>query len=244
MRRTPLWVFAAAAGLQLAALGLCLWAMERSRLTEIHDDDAAAVPPAPPRPRAQTEALAPAPPLAAANAAFVHPVEPPEPSEIRASEPPPARAAEPEPEPAAEPAPDRSAPRAVIHAAPAPPVAAPMFGPPPDRPPAPLDSNGISPFLTEAADELAQIVCGKAAEGQIAFGFYADGNIRFVDVDGARYAGKAESARARMREVDGMRAFTVQIGAAEDYRLQATFTGGPHDTQTFPLEPLAGWSMA
>jgi hypothetical protein len=47
-----------------------------------------------------------------------------------------------------------------------------------------------------------------------------------------------------MREVDGMRAFTVQIGVAADQRLQATFTGGAHDAETIALEPLVGWSVA
>ena len=75
-------------------------------------------------------------------------------------------------------------------------------------------------------------------------GFYADGTIRFADVDGGRYAGKAESARARLREVDGMRAFTVQIGVGEDGGLQATFTGGIHDGETLALVPLVGWSVA
>ena len=68
--------------------------------------------------------------------------------------------------------------------------------------------------------------------------------MRFVDADGGRYAGKVESARARMREVDGTRAFTVQIGVAADQRLQATFTGGAHDAETIALEPLVGWSVA
>jgi hypothetical protein len=96
----------------------------------------------------------------------------------------------------------------------------------------------------EAADPTTQIVRGRAGEGSLAFGFYPDGNIRFVDVDGGRYAGKAESARARMREIDGMRAFTVQIGVGVDQRLQATFTGGTHDAETIALEPLVGWSVA
>ena len=47
-----------------------------------------------------------------------------------------------------------------------------------------------------------------------------------------------------MREIDGMRAFTVQIGVAEDRRLLATFTGGPHDAESIPLEPAVGWSVA
>ena len=65
-----------------------------------------------------------------------------------------------------------------------------------------------------------------------------------MDADGGRYAGKADSARARMREVEGTRAFTVQIGVAADGRLQATFTGGLHDAETLGLEPLVGRSVA
>jgi hypothetical protein len=119
----------------------------------------------------------------------------------------------------------------------------PRFGPPPERP-AP-DPNGTLPrFIVEIADESAQLVRGTIDGGTFAFGFYPDGNIRFVDVDGGRYVGQAESARARMREVDGTRSFTVQIGVAVDGRLQATFTGGAHDTLTVPLEPVVGWSVA
>ena len=119
----------------------------------------------------------------------------------------------------------------------------PRFGPPPERPAAPpADPGAIPRFITELADATAQLVRGAADGGSLAFGFYPDGNIRFVDVDGGRYAGKAESARARLREVDGMRAFTVQIGVAADGRLQATFTGGTHDAETIALEPLVGWS--
>jgi hypothetical protein len=123
--------------------------------------------------------------------------------------------------------------------------AAPRFGPPPERPPEPPpDPNAVPRFITDLADATSQVVGGRVGEGRFAFGFYPDGNIRFVDVDGGRYAGKAESARARMREVDGMRAFTVQIGVGEDRRLQATFTGGTHDGETIALEPLVGWTVA
>ncbi|HZX67530.1 MAG TPA: hypothetical protein VFE70_01545, partial [Candidatus Elarobacter sp.] len=89
-----------------------------------------------------------------------------------------------------------------------------------------------------------QLARGAIDGGEFTFGFYPDGDIRFVDDDGGRYLGQAESARARMREVDGTRSFTVQIGVAVDGRLQATFTGGAHDTQTAPLEPVVGWSVA
>jgi hypothetical protein len=99
-------------------------------------------------------------------------------------------------------------------------------------------------FLTEEADASSQVLRGEASGRTVAFGFYADGNIRFVDVDGGRYAGKADSARARMREVEGTRAFTVQIGVAADGSLQATFTGGLHDAETLGLEPLVGRSVA
>ena len=186
MRRTPPWVFVAAAGIELAVLLLCVWGMEQSR-TAVAEQPAEALPPAAP--------------------AFPEP------------EPPVAEAA-----------------------APLPP--GPMFGPPPPRPPEAPDVTVIPTFIVEAADETAQIVGGRAGEGRLAFGFYADGNMRFVDVDGGRYAGKVESARARLREVDGTRAFTVQIGVAADQRLQATFTGGAHDAETIALEPLVGWSVA
>lgn len=233
MKRTPLWVFVAAVGIQIAALGLCVWAMENfGHLEGDRRDEDEPAPPAPPR-----EALNPAPQTVAADAAFV-PRDP-----------------RPEPEP-------------VAYRAPAPPPA-PLFGPPPDRPPeavAPPPEPEAPPeperaeeqptprasgggladlrYVTEAADDATQIVHGDSDGRVVAFGFYADGNIRFVDVDGGRYTGKADSARARMREAGGTRAFTVQIGIAADGRLQATFTGGLHDAETLPLEPLVGWSIA
>jgi hypothetical protein len=202
MRRTPPWVFVAAAGIELAVLLLCVWGMEQSR-TAVAEQPAEALPPAAP--------------------AF------PELELPRDPEPEPERDSEPEP-PVAQ------------AAAPLPP--GPVFGPPPARPPEAPDAAVIPAFIVEAADETAQIVGGRAGEGRLAFGFYADGNMRFVDVDGGRYAGKVESARARLREVDGTRAFTVQIGVAADQRLQATFTGGAHDAETIALEPLVGWSVA
>lgn len=212
MRRTPLWVFVAAAGVQLAALGLCVWAMEH--WTHIDDD----APGAPEETPAKREALNPAPPVVAADVAFtrrrpegelVRPVQSPELPESRP---------------------------------------APVFGPPPStapaREPVRAAETAIPEFITEPADGTTQLVGGRWGDRPVAFGFYPDGNIRFVDVDGGRYAGKAESARARMREVDGTRAFTVQIGVAADGRLQATFTGGLHDAETLSLDPLVGWSVA
>jgi hypothetical protein len=187
MRRTPPWVFVAAAGIELAVLLLCVWGMEQGRY-------------------AAAEELGSAP----------------EPEALPAAE--------------AEPAPN------VRGIAPLPP--GPMFGPPPERPAEAKDLPGIPEFIVEAADAATQIVGGTAGGGRFAVGFYAGGNMRFVDADGGRYAGKVESARARMREVDGTRAFTVQIGVAADQRLQATFTGGAHDAETIALEPLVGWSVA
>ena len=173
MRRTPPWVFVAAAGIELAVLLLCAWGMEQGRYAGAHE-------PAPLAPPPEPEALPPSP----------------------------------------------------------------MFGAPPARPPEIAGFAPVPSFVVEPADATTQIVGASAGAGRLAFGFYADGNIRFVDVDGGRYAGKVESARARMREVVGTRAFTVQIGVAADQRLQATFTGGAHDAETIALEPLVGWSVA
>jgi hypothetical protein len=319
MKRTPPWVFVAAVGVQLAALGLCLWAMElHARAEEQAPTPPGPPPPAPPpEPEARRDAAFAPPEPEAAPPPPWHPDSPrkPEPvawqpAERIVRQPAPERV----PEPAAEAAPDMDVterPKAVVRAvdlprseipraepswmepprdnghtwteAPAgpdvrlaeppevrfteppgfdqesfggrsrpavvrvqqPPQSAPLFGPPPERPPeAPVGPDSVPPFITDLADETTQIVRGRSDLGRFAFGFYPDGNIRFVDFDGGRYAGKAESARARMREVDGTRAFTVQIGVAADGRLQASFTGGPHDTETVPLEPHAGWSAA
>ena len=147
--------------------------------------------------------------------------------------------------PDAQPEPAPAEPRA------AEPPAVPLFGPPPHRPtepaaPAELVRSAPEPipaFIAEAADPAAQIVRGAGANAFV-IGFYSDGTIRFVEPDGGRYSGKAESARARMREVGGTRAFTVQIGVGADGGLQATFTGGNHDAETLALVPLVGWSIA
>ncbi|MBV8579379.1 MAG: hypothetical protein JOZ86_01990 [Candidatus Eremiobacteraeota bacterium] len=126
---------------------------------------------------------------------------------------------------------------------PPPPAATPMFGPPPERP-EPIEAPPVPRFITEVADPTSQLTRGHADAGAVFFGFYLDGNIRCVDVDGGTYSGKAESARARMREIGGLRAFTVQIGVGAGKQLRATFTGGPHDAETIGLEPLVGWSVA
>jgi hypothetical protein len=267
MKRTPPWVFVAAAGLQLAALGLCLWAMECIRRA----DEASAAPL--PAPEPQPEPVAAETPPAAARPQPAPPEAPastngeaePRPSTVTvravsfaelgeqgfAETSPPPRYFEPdpaaranEPEPLFGEAPRPKPPPAVVRVQPNSPTA-PLFGPPPARPPhLPPEPSGVPHYIAELADATTQIVRGRVAGGGFAFGFYPDGNIRFVDVDGGRYAGKAESARARMREVDGTRAFTVQIGVAADGRLQASFTGGPHDAETIALEPHLGGSAA
>ncbi|HEY0613105.1 MAG TPA: hypothetical protein VGC96_00635 [Candidatus Elarobacter sp.] len=272
MIRTPPWVFVAAVGVQLAALGLCLWAMElHARVEEEAPAPPGPPPPAPPPSAPEPEAARPEAPLAVSppadapgfepqpmrphngvserSGAVVRavdpatPVEPPWPQTPR-SEAPDVRPAPP-PELDPEPEPPAPKPRPAVVRVQQPAASAPSFGPPPLRPPqSPPGPETVPHFIGDAADETTQIVRGRAAEGRFAFGFYPDGNIRFVDFDGGRYAGKAESARARMREVDGTRAFTVQIGVAADGRLQATFTGGPHDAETIALEPLVGWSVA
>jgi hypothetical protein len=213
MKRTPLWVFVAAVGIQIAALGLCIWAMED--FGHLEDD----VDPKPEEKPAPPGVLNAAPAVVPAAVLFERqPVPEPAPRRPAAAPPqaplfgpPPARAVVPEPEPAAEAAPARESDFA---------------------------------FLTDETDASSQLLRGEASGRTVAFGFYADGNIRFVDVDGGRYAGKADSARARMREVEGTRAFTVQIGVAADGGLQATFTGGLHDAETLGLEPLVGRSVA
>jgi hypothetical protein len=224
MRRTPAWVFVAAAGIELAVLLLCVWGMEQSRLADAEE----AVPP--PEPEPQREALPPPAPLTALDETL-----------IGAAAPTPFPELELPGEPEVTPAPAQAA---------APPPQAteplrPMFGPPPERPPQTERETAVVPaFVVEPADATTQILGAPAGEGRLAFGFYTGGSMRFADADGGRYAGMAESGRARMREVGGTRAFTVQIGVAADQRLQATFTGGAHDAETIALEPLVGWSVA
>jgi hypothetical protein len=169
MKRTPPWVWVAAAAVQLAGLGLCVWAMERHLRAESDAERVEQLP----GPR---RVLAPAtrrfaPPLRAAGGS--------------------------------------KAPR----------------------------------YITEIADATTQIMAGRAGERSVIFGFYPDGNIRFVDVDDARYSGKAESARARMREDGGTRAFTVQLGVASGQRVEARFTGGTHDGETLVLTSLVEGSV-
>lgn|GEM_PF-1327932 len=145
------------------------------------------------------------------------------------------------PVPPPEPSDEWIAPSRPAHAQAAQAPAVPLFGPPPARED---DPNAVPPFIGEAADGTTQLMRAYSGARPVIFGFYPDGNIRFVDVDGGRYAGRAESARARMREVDGTRAFTVQIAVDGQQQLQAIFTGGVHDSETLALEPLVGWSVA
>ena len=231
MKRTPVWVFLAAAAVQLAALEFCVWAMELA----LGKRDVWPV-------KGLTPEPATAPPPVAADVLFApKPPPPAPPAPPPPAAPPPAAPAAPLPQAAPPAAPPAPAP---APASQAPPVSdGPRFGPPPPR--ATTEPDGTLPrFITEIADDATQLVRGTIGSGTFSFGFYPDGNIRFVDVDGGRYVGQAESARARMREIDGTRSFTVQIGVAPDGRLQATFTGGAHDTLTAPLEPLVGWSVA
>jgi hypothetical protein len=214
MKRTSPWVWVAAAAVQLAALGLCLWAMERERDLRV-EAEAEPVEETP----APRQALAPAPPLTAADVAFakdpivrdripepvVRPVHPLEPRESAQVEPNAGEA-----------------------------VRGPRFGPPP---------GSVPQYIGEVADASTQIVRGKAGEGAVTFGLYANGNVRCVDADGARYHGRTESARARMREDGGTRAFTVQLSRAPGGGLEATFTGGTHDGETIALEPLVRGSI-
>lgn len=273
MKRTPLWIFVAAVGVQLAALGLCTWVMEHwpiaaepkkrrpataatepeqpapSRAEEPsapwHAEEPspqAAKEPAPAPPSA-AEPLAPSPAedvpaLTAAEVAFVR-------EHMRASAAPPETTSAGEGEASVPPVAPRASfgpgrGGATVRAIDPPPR--PVFGAPPHGV-EPLPPE-IPPFITEVADGTTQLVVGKVGDRSVHFGFYPDGNIRFVDVDNARYTGKAESARARMYEVGGDRSFTVQIGVDVAGRLQATFSGGLHRTATFPLEPLVGWSAA
>ncbi len=214
MKRTSVWVPLAAAGVQLAALALCAWAMQSAR------GQKALAKPEPPR-----QALAVAEPIAVTVAATVTATVPAAPASVPvpASEPPPPAAADHQPA-AAEP---------VQPWAPAPAPAV----PPPAAATGPRE-RGIPRFITNFADEYTQIVAADAAAGEIVFGIFADGNIRCVDVDNGCYAGKAEGSRARMREVAGSRAFTVQLEPADDDRFGAIFVGGLHDTQRLVLVPL------
>jgi len=217
MKRTSVWVPLAAAGVQLAALALCAWAMQSGRSQKALAKKES------PRP-----ALAVAEPIPATVAVAVEvtaPAAPPDPAPPVAEPPPPAAAAE-RPPAAPQTVPAPAAPAVAIPAAPPPAAAA---GP---------RERGIPRFITNFADEYTQIVAADTGDGELVFGIFADGNIRCVDVDNGCYAGKAEGPRARMREVAGSRAFTVALEPADDDSFSAIFVGGLHDTQHLMLEPL------
>ena len=200
MKRTSLWVPLAAAGVQLAALALCVWATQNARNSHVL---------AKPRPR---EALVPA--ESAATVAVIS-------GTAAATERSPVEA------------------RTVAPAAPAMPPAAPATaeaGRPRER--------QIPRFITNFADPTTQLMAADAGDREIVFGIFSDGNIRCVDVDNGCYAGRAEGTRARMREVAGSRAFTVQLEPADDERFEATFVGGLHDAQRLVLVPLTGSGSA
>jgi hypothetical protein len=182
MKRTSLWVPLAAAGVQLAALALCVWATQSRGAHALG------------KARAR-EALVPAEPVVVSVTIGASAAAAPSSERVPAPPPPPAAA---QPGPATR---ERHIPR----------------------------------FITNFADEATLIVAGDAGEHDIVFGIFGDGNIRCVDVDNGCYAGKAEGSRARMREVAGSRAFTVQIEPAGDDRLEATFIGGLHDAQSVAL---------
>jgi hypothetical protein len=210
MKRTSVWVPLAAAGVQLAALALCAWAMQNGRQRKALAKQ---------QPR---QALAVAEPVAATAAVAVTVVT----AHVAA------------PEPAAPVAAERSPAAGAAAPAPAPAAAPPVMVVPPSPVTTGPRERGIPRFIINFADEDTQIVAADAGEGEIVFGIFSDGNIRCVDVDNGCYAGKAEGPRARMREVAGSRAFTVQMEPAADDRFEAIFVGGLHDAQRLVLVPL------
>jgi hypothetical protein len=127
---------------------------------------------------------------------------------------------------------------------------APAAPPPPAPPPrAPLpegpllvapppSANHMPAYIMVIADRSTQLARGNVDGEWISFGFYPDGNIRMVDVDGSRYEGRAVSARAEMREAGGTRTFGLLVGVGLDGHLQATFIGGIHDSETVVLETV------
>lgn len=236
MKRTSPWIYVAGAAVQLAALGLCIWAMERWLGSDAAAEGApaeAGPAPGPPAP----------PPLGGASLFDVAADVAPAP---QSSPPPPPPAAPPPPVPQAAYVPQSpSAPQpppAPVEPVRPEPRPAPLFGPPPAR--AERPTAAVPPFVFEGGDEGTQVLRGLVGEGSLVIGIAADGNIRCVDVDGARYSGQSESARARLREVDGSRAFTVQLGIDGAGALHASFTGGGHDGETIALSPLVEGSAS
>jgi hypothetical protein len=269
MKRTTLWVTVAATGVQLAALGLCAWAMSNARSGPV------ALPK--PRPNGASSPAAVEAVTLAVEITLPPVVEPAPPVEpVAAAEPVPVEpivvAEEPvvEPVAVAEPVSTFVPPFAEpVHAAPEPVAAAvavvepppvlpePIFAEPvaaasepvpdvaePDPPRAPTLSIEIPRFIRNFADETTVIVAADLGAAPLVFGLFDDGSNRCVDVDNGCYAGKAEGMRSRMREVAGSRAFTVQLEPNEDGSYAASFIGGLHDAQSMLLLPVAGASKA
>jgi hypothetical protein len=150
----------------------------------------------------------------------------------------PIEAAEPEPMPTAAVEAEREPAFAVTVEPAAEPAIAPAAAPLPEAAPE------IPRFISNFAESTTQIVAGLADGKPVFFGIYADGNIRFVDVDNGCYAGRAEGQRARMREVFGSRAFTVQLEPGDEGTFAASFVGGFHEGERLDLVPLVGTHAA
>jgi hypothetical protein len=265
MKRTTLWVTVAATGVQLAALGLCAWAMSNARsgpvaLPKPRPNGASSPAAVEAVPLAVEITLPPvvesAPPVERVAAAEPVPVEP-----IAVAEEPVAVAepvstfvppfaeplhAAPEPVAAAvavvEPPPVLPEPNFAEHVAAASEPLPDVAEPAPPR--APSLSIEIPRFIRNFADETTIIVAADLGPAPLVFGLFDDGSNRCVDVDNGCYAGKAEGMRSRMREVAGSRAFTVQLEPNEDGTYAASFIGGLHDAQSMLLLPVAGASKA
>jgi hypothetical protein len=237
MKRTTLWVTLAATGVQLAALGLCAWAMNNARTAPValpkprsngNGSPAAAVETVPLAVEITVAPVAPEPPIEPAAAAPI-----PEPIHV-------------EPEP--------FAPAVAVATAPVftePAVAPTATEPEPapmtaetELPPATTLKIEVPRFIRNFADETTEIVAAEIGVPPIVFGLFDDASIRCVDVDNGCYTGKAEGTRSRMREVAGSRAFTVQLEPVGDGSYAASFIGGLHDAQHVVLLPVSPAGIA
>jgi hypothetical protein len=100
-------------------------------------------------------------------------------------------------------------------------------------------ASDVPEYLLETAERTTQYNRAYSRAGWVMLGFYPDGSIRVVDTDGGRYEGRAENARATMRQQQGSRAFELVIGVSPEGRLQTAFHGGLHDGETLILETVA-----
>ncbi len=246
MKRTSPWIYVAGVAVQLAALGLCAWAMERwlgsdARAEAAEAGAAAGAAAVSPPQRARPEPAAAEPPAAPVHGAAALFDVAAEAAPTPAPAPPPLPESHVSPAPPAHSAPPVAAPPPVPEPA-AVPRPAPMLGPPPAH--AERPAAAVPPFVFEGGDDGTQVLRGQIGERSLVIGIGSDGNIRCVDVDGGRYSGQSESARARLREVDGSRAFTVQLGIDSAGALHASFTGGGHDGETIALSPLVPGSAS